>query len=186
MRRAIASALMMILLLLPGCGTREARLEEGFDALRKAVTAAQSIAFQAAVTADYGGTVAEYTMNAAYDGQQTTVELITPEILAGVKATALRGQTSVGYAGVILGAGPLDGEGLTPVSAIPVMLDALANAYVELRWWDGGDMAARFYVGENSVLTLWMDGVSLAPKAAEIAAGGRTVTTIRIENWQLS
>ena len=185
MRKAIACALMMTLLLLPGCGGREARLEEQFDALRGAVTAAESIRFQAAVTADRGESVAEYTMNAAYDGQQTSIELITPELLKGVKATALRGETSVSYDGVMLGAGPLDGEGLTPVSAIPVMLDAMANAYVELVWQEDDDLAARLYVGENSVLTLWVDGTSLAPTAAEIAADGRTVVTVRIEGWEI-
>lgn len=186
MRRAIASALMMILLLLPGCGEREARLEEGFQSLRDAVTAAQSIQFRAALTADYGDSVSEYTMAVSFDGQQTTVELLTPELLAGVKATAQRGETQVGYDGVILGAGPLDGEGLTPVSAIPAMLEAIASGYVELLWWDGDAMAARLYVGENSVLTLWLDSTSLAPTAAEIAADGRTVVTLRLEGWELS
>ncbi len=186
MRKKAVSALMMILLLLPGCGAREARLEENFQTLRKAVTAAGSITFRAALTADYGDSVSEYTMNVSYDGQQTTVELLTPELLAGVKAAALRGETQVAYDGVILGAGPLDGEGLTPVSAIPAMLDAMASGYVELLWRDGDAMAARLYVGENSVLTLWLDETSLAPTAAEIAAEGRTVVTLRIEGWKLS
>ena len=185
MRKTAISALMMILLLLPGCGEREARLEEGFQTLRQAVTAAERIRFRAAMTADYGGSAAEYTMSVSYDGRQTTVELLTPELLAGVKATALRGETQVGYDGVILGAGPLDGEGLTPVSAIPVMLEAIASSYVELLWWDGEAMAARLYVGENSVLTLWLDSTSLAPTAAEIAADGRTVVTLRLEGWQI-
>ncbi len=185
MRKTAVSALMMILLLLPGCGTREARLEEGFNTLREAVTAAQSIRFRAAMTADYGDSVSEYTMSVAYDGQQTTVELLSPELLAGVKATALRGETGISYDGVILGAGPLDREGLTPVSAIPAMLEAMASGYVELLWWDGDAMAARLYVGENSVLTLWMDSAGPVPTAAEIAADGRTVVTLRLEGWEI-
>ena len=75
MRRAIASALMMTLLLLPGCGEREARAQEGFDSLRAAVTAAGSIRFQAALTADWGDTTAEYTMEVDYDGRQTVQRL---------------------------------------------------------------------------------------------------------------
>ena len=186
MRRAIASALMMTLLLLPGCGEREARAQEGFDSLRAAVTAAGSIRFQAALTADWGDTTAEYTMEVDYDGRQTVQRLLTPDILAGVQATSLRGETSVGYDGVILGAGPLDQEGLAPMSAIPVLLDALASAYVELLWWEGDALAARLYVGEQSVATVWLDGDSFAPVAGEIATGGRTVITCRIENWQIS
>ena len=148
-------------------------MEKAFDSLRSAVTAAQSITFQVAVAADYGGTAAEYGLAVSYDGQQTEIEILSPELLAGVKATALRGQTSVGYEGVILGAGPLDKEGTTPVSAVPVLLDALASAYVELLWRDGDYAAARLYAGESSVLTVWLDEDTLTPQAAEIAAGGR-------------
>ncbi len=186
MRKRVISALMMTLLLLPGCGGREARLERAFDSLRQAVTAAQSITFQAAMTADYGDTAAEYALAVSYDGQQTEIEILAPDIIAGVKATALRGETSVSYEGVILGAGPLDKEGTTPVSAVPVMLDALASAYVELLWWDGDYMAARFYVGESSVLTVWLDGDTMLPRAAEIACDGRTVVTMDITDWLLS
>ena len=186
MRKAIVSALMIALLLLPGCGEREERLEEGFQALRKAVTAADSIRFNAALTADRGQTVEEYALAVSYDGSQTTLQLLAPETLAGITATALRGETAVAYDGAVLGAGPLDQEGLSPMSAIPVILDAMASAYVELLWWDGDQAAARLYVGESSVATVWLDGDAFMPLAGEISSGGKTVITCRLENWQLS
>ena len=186
MRRAIASALMMTLLLLPGCGEREVRLEKSFDAVRQAVTAAQSISFQAELTADWGDNAADYGLSVAYDGQQTVQELRSPALLAGIRARSLRGQTSVEYDGAVLGAGPLDGEGLSPMSAVPVIIDALASAYVELLWWEGEDMAARLYVGEQSVATVWLDGQSLALTGAEIACDGKTVITCRVTDWQIS
>ena len=186
MRKGIISALMMTLLLLPGCGGRETRLEKSFGELRSAVTAAQDIHFQAAMRADSDGSTADYILAADYDGQETQVEVLSPEILAVVKAAAKRGETTISYDGVILGAGPLDGEGLTPMSAIPVMLDALASSYVELLWRDGDYIAARLYVGERSVLTVWLEKDTLSPRSAEYATDGRTVVTMQITDWQLS
>ena len=186
MRKGIVSALMITLLLLPGCGEREARLEKGFDALRQAVTVAENIRFQGSLTADYGETVADYTMAVSYDGQETVVEVLAPELIAGVQASAKRGETAISYQGVQLGAGPLDEEGLTPMSAIPVMIDAMASSYVELLWWDGDYIASRLYVGENSVLTLWLDKETYTPVAGEIASEGRTVITMRIDGWEIS
>ena len=183
MRKAVISALMMTLLLLTGCGEREARLEKGFEQLRQAVTVAQSITAQVELTADDGDTISDYTLALAYDGQETAVEILSPELIAGIRATALRGEVSVSYQGAILGAGALDEEGVTPVSALPVMLNAMASAYVELLWWEGDQIAARLYVGENSVLTLWLDGDTYAPVAGEIAAGGRRVITCRFTDW---
>ena len=186
MRKAIVSALMMTLLLLGSCGEREARLEEDFQRLRDAVTAARSMRFQAELTADEGGSVSDYTLAADYDGQTVTVEVLAPEILAGIRATARRGEAALEYQGVILGAGPLDGEGLTPMSALPVMIDAMASAYVELLWQEDGYTAARLYAGEKSVLTLWLDGDTGLPVAGEYATGGRTVLTCRFSGWEIT
>ncbi len=183
MRKAVISALMMTLLLLPGCGEREARLEMGFDKLRQTVTAAEQITAKVELTADYGQTVSEYTLALVYDGQRTEVEVLAPELIAGVRAAAQRGETTVAYEDTVLGAGPLDREGLTPMSALPVMMDAMASAYVELLWWESGDIAARLYVGEDSVMTLWIDGDTLAPVAAEIADQGRTVISCAFSEW---
>lgn len=186
MRKGIVSALMITLLLLPGCGEREQRLQDGFDELRAAVTAAEHITFQAELTADYGAVTEDYTLKAAYDGQQTQIEVLAPELIAGIKATALRGETTVSYEGVELGAGPLDEEGLTAMSALPVMLDAMASAYVELLWWEDNFITARLYVGEQSVLTLWLDSWTHAPVAAEVATDGRTVIRCTISDWQIA
>lgn len=186
MRKIVVSALMMTLLLLPGCGEREVRLEESFDAMRQAVTAAQSIRFEAQMTADWGETAADYTLSVTYDGQQTVQQILVPELLAGVRARSLRGETSVDYDGVILGAGPLDEEGLSPMSAIPVIIDALASAYVELLWWDGDYIAARLYVGEQSVATVWLESGTLALTAAEIACDGKTVISCQMTGWELT
>ena len=185
MRRAIASALMIVLVLLPGCGEREKQLQESFDALRAAVTHAEDIRFQAELTADRGDWTESYGLSVTYDGAQTVVEVLSPEEIAGISASALRGETELRYDGIILGAGPLDQEGITPMSAMPVLLDGLASAYVELLWREDDMLAARLFVGEQSVLTVWMDPDSLAPLAAEIARDGRTVIACRIEDWQL-
>ena len=186
MRKGLVSALMIALLLLPGCGEREERLQEGFDELRGAVTRAESIQFQAELSVDRDQTVETYTLAVDYDGQRTEVEILSPEILAGVRASALRGQTELAYEGVLLGVGPLDAEGITPMSAMPVMLDAMASAYVELLWWEDDAVVARLFVVEQSVLTLWMDGETMTPQAAEIARDGETVITCRITGWEIS
>lgn len=186
MRKAALAALMMTLLLLTGCGEREAKLETGFDRFREAVTLAEGIDLQVELTADRGQTVEEYTLSAVYDGQTTEVEVLAPELIAGIRATAQAGETTVAYENVILGTGALNEEGLTPMSAIPVMLDAMASGYVELLWWEGDYITARLYVGEQSVLTLWLEGDTLTPVAGEIATEGETVISCQFIQWEIA
>ena len=185
MRKAIVSVLMIPLLLLGGCGEREAALEKGFSAFRGALAGADALSAVVRLTADYGGTEADYVLELNCDGDETAVTVVEPALIAGVKASVKWGQTSVTYEGVMLGVSPLDEEGVTPVSALPVMLHAMAEGYTELLWWEGGYIAARLYAGETSACTVWIDGDTLTPVAAEISSAGVTVVTCRFSDWQL-
>lgn len=186
MRKALISALMMTLLVLPGCGGREERMETGFETLRQAVTMAEQVETHVELAANYGGTVSAYTLAVTYDGQKTVIEVLAPEMIAGIRASAQKGETTVAYENVILGAGPLDEEGLTPMSALPVMLEAIASGYVELLWMEGDYIAARLYVGETSVLTLWIDSQTLTPVSGEIASDGVTVVSCQFTDWKIT
>jgi hypothetical protein len=186
MKKRLALLLMIPLLLLPGCGEREETMQDSFDAFREAVTLAQHISTQAALTADYGDTVQSYTLAVDYDGQETVMEVIEPALLAGVKARAQWGQSSIEYDNVLLAAGELDEEGLTPVSAVPAMLQAMASGYVELLWWEEPYIAVRLYVGEASACTLWLEPETLTPVHGEIVADGRRVLSCEFTDWEIS
>lgn len=182
-KNSFAAALMIPLLLLAGCGEREARLENSFADFRESVNAASLVTVRGTLTADTGESVEEYVLDASYDGKQTTVEIVEPTLIAGVKATARWGETEIEYGGVLLGAGTLDEEGLTPVSAMPAIFAAMTGGYVELLWWDGDFLAARMYAGEEARCTVWLEAESLTPVHAEIASGGRTVISCELTGW---
>ena len=185
MRKRFLSVLMIPLLLLAGCGEREAKLERRFAAFRDAVLGAASITFRAELTADFGGTAESYVLDAAYDGRETAVTVVEPRLLAGVTARARWGETTVEYGGVMLGMGELDADGLTPASALPVLLQAMAGGGMELLWEEDGLLAARLYAGENSRCTVWLDENDI-PVAAEIASDGRAVVACTIKDWNLT
>lgn len=185
MRKALISVLMISLLLLGGCGEREARLQNDFAAFRDALIAAGGVGFRAELTADYGETVSTYLLAVSYDGQETAVEIMEPALLSGVRAVAKWGEAAMEYDGVMLGAGPLDEDGLTPVSALPAILSAMAGGHEELLWWDGDTAAARLYVGESSACTVWLDK-GLVPVRAELSSGGRTVISCAITDWTIT
>lgn len=185
MRKGIVSVLMMTLLLLAGCGEREARLERGFTAFREAVTVAESITARVEMTVSSGSTAADYTLDLAYDGQSCELTIAEPELLAGVKAIVSHGEGTVAYGSVRLGAGTIDADGLTPVSALPAMLDAMQSGYLELLWWEGDTIVSRLHIGDTSVMTLWLQPDTLTPIAAEIASDGLTVLRCEFGTWAI-
>lgn len=185
MRKFLVSVLMMTLLILPGCGERERRLEKGFEAFRAAVTDARSITARVSLTVSSGETAADYVLDLAYDGRETAVTILEPELLTGVTAYARDGETEIEFQGIRLGAGPLDADGLTPMSALPAVVDAMQSGYTELLWWEGEYITARLHIGDTSVLTLWLEEDTLTPVTAEISSGGLAVLCCEFTAWEM-
>lgn len=181
MRKGFVSALMMTLLLLTGCARREAKLENEFAAFRTQVQSAQNIQAQAQLSCDSGEVVSQYGLSLSYDGSRVRVTVTEPELIAGVSAVVENGEGRLEYEGVMLGVGEL--AGLTPVSALPEMLSAMAYGYKELLWREDDYLTARLWLDDERVMTLWLaEGV---PVCAEIAAGGRTLMTCRFDGWSM-
>ncbi len=184
MRKRIVSALMMTLALLAGCGARATKPEDVFASFREELCGAERVTASLSLTADYGGTAAEYGLDAVRDGGTTTVTVTEPEMLRGVTAAMTADDTALSFDGVILAVGPVDGEGHTPLSAVPAIFAAMEDGYAELTWRDGGLAAARYYVGETTRCTVWLDPETLSPVAAELSEDGRTVLTCRFTAWE--
>lgn len=185
MRKRMISALMIPLLLLIGCGERAAAPEDAFASFREQLNAAGSVSAEAELTVSRGGTVSAYTLAVEADAAGTKITVTEPGLIAGVTAFVGPEGTDVSYDGVMLGAGPVDEEGTSPVSALPVILRSARSGYAELYWRDGSYLAARYYVGETTACTIWLEPQSMAPVSAEIAQDGKTVISCRFTKWSM-
>ena len=130
MRKRLFCVLMTTLLLTGcgkagGCGAEELALT-----IRGEYLAMEHCALQAAVTADYGQRVYQYEMAAAVTGQETVLTLSAPETVAGLTARITGEDSRLEFDGVCVETGPLDGNGLTPVSALPALLEAARSGYM--------------------------------------------------------
>lgn len=82
------------------------------------------------LTADYGQRVYDYELTASSHSEETTLTITAPELLSGVSARWQEKQGFLEYDGICVETGPLDPEGLTPMSAIPALLEAARSAYI--------------------------------------------------------
>lgn len=130
MRKRLLCVLMTTLLL-AGCGPAGvSEAEELALAIRGEYLAMDSCALQAAVTADYGQRVYRYEMAVSVNGEETLLTLSAPETVAGLTARMAGEENFLEYDGVSVETGPLDENGLTPVSAVPALLEAARSGYM--------------------------------------------------------
>lgn len=83
------------------------------------------------VTADYGQRVYEYSMELTWQRKgESVLTLTAPENVAGITARLAEGETALEYDGVRVETGPLDDSGLSPVSAVPLLLEYIQSGYM--------------------------------------------------------
>ena len=170
----------MTTLLLAGCGPAGvSKAEELALTIRGEYLAMDSCAARAAITADYGQRVYEYEMAVSVNGTETVLALSAPETVAGLTARMTGEENLLEFDGVSVETGPLDGSGLTPVSAVPALLEAAKSGYITacaleedgavLRV-DCGDPAGSPGTGTETVL--WFDAATHALTRGEISSDG--------------
>ena len=179
MRKCVICVLMTTLLL-AGCGTAGvSEAEELALTIRGEYLAMDRCAVQAAVTADYGQRVYRYEMAVSVNGEETSLTLSAPETVAGLTARLSGEENLLEFDGVSVETGPLDGDGLTPVSALPALLEAARSGYITacaleedgtLLRMDCGDPAGS--PGTGTEIVLWFDAAANTLVRGEVSVDG--------------
>lgn len=178
--RKYVICVLMTALLLAGCGAAE---EDGAEELaltiRGEYLAMDSCAAQASITADYGQRVYQYELAVSVTEEETTLALTAPDTVAGLTARLSGEENLLEFDGVSVETGPLDSSGLSPVSAVPALLEAARSGYITactleedrtLLRVDCGDPALS--PGEGTETSLWFDAATHALTKAEISVDG--------------
>ena len=131
-KRALCAPMMTLFLLLTACGGGAGT---GNDQLALDIRAdyleMNGCAAKLDVTADYGQRVYEYSLALTYAREGDTLLTVeAPDIIAGVTARVSKDSAALEYDGVSLETGPLDDQGLSPLSAVPVLLTCAKESFI--------------------------------------------------------
>ena len=140
-RRSLLICVLMMTLSLSACGGGGggSEAEELALTIRGEYLAMTSCAAQAVVTADYGQRVYRYELSAAVNGEEALLTLTAPETVAGLTARIEEDEGWLEYDGAILETGELAPGGLTPMGAIPALLEPLGPAiWTPVSWRSWG------------------------------------------------
>lgn len=182
MRKCVVCVLMTTLLL-AGCGPAGmSQAEELALEIRVELLEMDSCTARLEITADYGQRVYQYEMAAAVTGEDTALTLSAPETVAGFTARLSGEGSALEFDGLAVDTGPLDGAGLTPVSAFPALLEAARTGYIlscgleedtGLLRVDCGDPEGE--PGAGTRTALWFDAGTRALTRGEITVDGLRV-----------
>lgn len=183
--RTALFALMISLALLTGCMPAAESDRENFEEYRANLGL---ISLTADLRADYGETVADFTLEYKEGLDDCHVKVVEPQLISGAGVTLSKDGASMEYEGIILSVGELSSDGKTPVTVLPVIAEALHEwQLTDLRIEEDGE--ARLLMAElsdmdASVVTVWFDE-DMELVMAELAVSGYTVAYCEMSEWKV-
>lgn len=185
----------MLTLLLTGCGnTNQGAQQEGV-LLRGRYQSMLSWTGTFQVCAQLGEQVYEFTLKGS--GQQdgeTVLTVAQPDWMAGVTARMTPEESVLEYDGAGMTLGTLNGDGLSPIAAVPTMLDEVRQGYIaQCSWEQEGDetllqilcRAPEEEAGKGTEYAMWFDPDTFALRLGEIRVAGATVLTVTSDDFTM-
>lgn len=189
MRKVLLFAPMLILLL-TACGGGEEN--DAVAQLQQQYAAVESATMEAEIICHYDNEVREYKLLCAYTPERSTVTVLSPENLAGISAQVENGKLTLSYDDISLDAGTYSAAAVSPVVALPKLMEAAA-------WGYPGEQSEET-VGERvcirlgcdlsdepgTMYTTWFDKETLLPLRSEIAVDGTLLFEIAWSRFEVT
>ena len=178
MRQKLFAALMIFPLLLAACGKRgdEAKVTAFCAALQN-----QTVSCEAEVVSRLNRESETFALSCAESEQGSEITVRAPEMLSGVKAH-VGADASLSFDGLVI---PVPAEGLSPLTAVPILLDALRHGHLDLVWREGETLTAQIIQADDLAVRVYFSPDGLPAAASFIDRGAETITCT-ITQWTQS
>ena len=189
MRKGVCVPMIALCLLLAGCGgTEETKVANVRDRYHDMAGCSMT----AVVSCAQEDQRWEATLQCEYipDGE-STVEVLEPETIAGVRAKLSDTDWSLEYEGNVLNIGPLSDEEISPVASLPRLMNALRDGWLleENQEKRGEVPCLRITVDQSGVQdgkilsTLWLRQDDGTPLRGEISVDGEIILTAEFTSF---
>ena len=169
----------MLLFLLTACGGEE---PDPVAQLQRQYAAVTSATMEAEITCHYEDEVREYTLLCAY----------APENLAGISAAVENGTLTLSYDDLSLDAGVYSAAAVSPVAALPKLMEAAGRGYPAEQSEEVLDERDCIRMGcdlsddTGTLYTTWFDKETLLPLRSEIATDGVLVFEVAWSRFEVT
>lgn len=191
MRGRVCVPMILLCLLLSGCGAKTADQATAFRRPYQKMTGCE---MKAKVTCGVGSRdAARFTLRCTYvPGKKSTVEILEPKAVSGVRAEVDGKTLTLLYDGKCLNAGTLSRERISPAQCLPLLMDTLRNGWLleqnpEKR---GTVPCVRLSLDETGkqggkiVSTVWLRQKDGLPVCGEVAVDGKIILRAEFTEFQ--
>ena len=171
--------LLLLALWMSGCGQAQ---QNKYESFAEELSSRESLSFTAELTAVYPTRSAEFSLRYNLDGEEQRITVLSPGRISGIQASVERGKTQLAYDGLILDTGDLNDFGLSPMSALPVLIDTMCNGHVDAVWEEDELSVVKLLYDDHTTAQVWFTE-EMIPVRAELFSDGVLKIQCEIDNW---
>jgi outer membrane lipoprotein-sorting protein len=194
LKRELLIALTILLGFLTGCVSGGSGDREKLLKIREKYLAAKEFVATAQMVADYGDRVYNYKLTYVGDGAKGEMSVLEPQNIKGLRALIDGSDVILKYDGALLETGVFSKNGISPIEAFPLMINAWENGFITAGYRERLNeydcLVAEIDMtraGETDALLqrVWFASDTGLPVKAEIRVNGFTVINCDFEDAQL-
>ena len=180
----------MLILLLTACGGGDR--DDTALQLQQQYAAVESATMEAEIVCHYDDEVREYKLLCAYPPEKSTVTVLSPDNLAGISAQVENGTLTLSYDDISLDAGTYSAAAVSPVVALPKLMEAAAWGYPgEQSEETIGDrvcirLGCDLSDEPGTMYTTWFDRETLLPLRSEITVDGTLLFEVTWSRFEVT
>ena len=183
MRRLCLPLILIFCLLLSSCGSRAQA--EHFEQFSGKLTGGTFLSFRSQLRCEYDDRSVDFTLSYSENAEGAQVSVIKPDIISGVIGHVKADSSALEYDEVVIDTGDLDKFGLSPMTALPALAQALKTGHLESYWEEENSFVYELSYDEHLTVRVWFNALNMIPQKAEIISDGQVKVFCQIENWTM-
>ncbi|MDR3149021.1 MAG: hypothetical protein LBT88_03245 [Oscillospiraceae bacterium] len=174
-KSAVIVIALMITLLLSACAGGGKNEHQAMLNIRQYYLKTQSLTLSVDLTADYGGRVYKYLLTYSGDDKRGELSVSEPDNISGISASIEDTGVTLRYDGALIDTGELTANGISPLMALPLTINAWREGYIMNAWREmyieTESIASEIRLDDGGLLLkTWFDADTYAPLRAELYA----------------
>ncbi len=181
MKRLCLPLVLIFCLLLSACGGRAQA--ERFEQFSTELVGSTSLSFTSQLRCEYEDRSVDFILSYSEGSEGAEVKVLKPDSISGVIGHVKPGSSALEYGEIIIDTGDLDKYGLSPMTALPALAQALKTGHVESSWEEENSVVYELSCDEHLTVRVWFNALNMIPQKAELISEGQVKVFCKIENW---
>ena len=181
MKRICLCMLLLLSLVLTGCGVKKE--EQQLNSFSDSLNARDDLGFVGKLRCEYEDRAVEFTLQYRQTESGCKITVLQPAELEGLAVSLDENGSVLEYEELFINTGELDRFGLSPLNALPMLVNTLKSAFMDSVRFEGGLTVYSLIPADDVQVDVSFDG-DMKPVYAELISDGKVRVFCHIESWR--